>query len=206
MNKKALRIALYFLSIVVYTVVCLFGFTHIYNKNINSNKREIIFTYPNKNIPECEKFIAYYPRVGVYTDNNIVLKSNILKSQDKREMENYYKLLKQHGSPVNDFTISFIIKDNQDVIYISKYLDNAYLESHGIEHEFYYESNLEYSFVSIVNDFYDLYGVNLNDEFLDGEISNNEGIFIGFSKNPSEEYVPYYYIIWEGKMLVLNKQ
>ena len=74
---------------------------------------------------------------------------------------------------------------------------------------FNFESNLDYTFESIILELENMTGIQFTDEFLDSsKYENNKqvmGIVLDFNLNDEGIYVPYYKVIVEDKVYVLNK-
>ena len=137
----------------------------------------------------------------------LIFNTNIISDADKEIFINYIEEQnKLSTDDKNRFIIYFVIKDGKDIIQI----DDINPVNNGSK-TFYFESNLNYSFDSIVNDFENMTGTKLTDEFLNSSVYDKKlgklvsGIILCFNLNDEGIYVPYYKVIIEGKVYVLNK-
>ena len=203
------------LSVILITVFS----TLIIDKYLIGNNGAEGMTFPGKlNLVErgyVDKIICFGPEKFAFPyKENVILNSNIINEQDKEIFRKYIEEQnKLTTKDKNRFTIYFVIKEGKDMIRI----DDVNPIDNGLE-TFYFESNLNYSFESIINDLENMTNIKFSDEFLNSEIDVYDGIvgdlnsitlvkgiILNFNLNDEGIYVPYYKVIIDDKVYVLNK-
>lgn len=218
-NKKIkypkLKFVMYTLSVILITVFS----TLLVDKYLINNNGAGRITFPGKiNLVErgyVDKIICFGPEKFAFPyKENLILNSNIINEQDKEVFNKYIEEQnKLTTKDKNRFIIYFVIKDGKDIIRI----DDINPVDNGME-TFYFESNLNYSFESIINDLEIMTNTKFSDDFLNSEIDVYDGIvgdmnsitlvkgiLLDFNLNDEGIYVPYYKVIIDDKVYVLNK-
>ena len=204
---KKLKFIMYTLSVILITV-----FSTLFVKNIwpvkspggNVNPGKLVSLYENGYF---DKVICFGPEVfnKLYTVD-IILSSNIISEDDKSILSAYCEEQKEiKPGFVTYFNIHFGIKDGKDQVLISALNDPG----KNIGKAFNFDSNLEYSFESIISDLEIMTNTKFTDDFLAKSKYENYkqvmGIVLDFNLNDEGIYVPYYKVIIDDKVYVLNK-
>lgn len=213
-NKKIkypkLKFVMYTLSIIVLTV---FG-TILTQKIMNTVKPVSCFdpgkTYSVVRDNHLDQIICFGPE-GLFDffTPEVILNSDILNENDENTLRQYLEEQAKLCSGEHQFTIYFGLKDGEEKILVGD------LHSSNHDHHlsppkiFYFDSNLDYSLESIVSDFEEMINIELTDEFLNSVNYNSlnlvSGIILDFVDNGDNTYSPYYKVIIDGKVYVLNK-
>ena len=161
--------------------------------------------------PIFDKTIAWGPELASgMIKYDVISKSNLLSEEDKVVLLNYKASIKQ-TYPDHDvsFQIGFGIKNNKDYIYLIDYIGYDRELEKEINNTFLFESNLSYSFESIVDEFELMLDAELSDDYLNSSYYDNQnllttGIIIGFLENDGL-YQEYYMVKLDGEIFVVNK-
>lgn len=171
------------------------------NKIDENNER-----FQKKKIDALDKIIAYGPSNATNSGNAIHYKeleqSKIIANDDLSQIkawlsrDNNFDLYKK----VYTFQLYFGIKDETDYIYIT------ISENENVS--FLFQSDLEYTFKSIVDEFYSKYNVIVAESELtkaqyDSANNLETGIIINYIKYQDSIYISYLYQT-EGKAYVVN--
>lgn len=150
--------------------------------------------------PIFDKTIAWGPELASgMIKYDVISKSNLLNEEDKAVLLEYKTSVNQkYPNHEVSFQIAFGIKNNKDYIYLIDYLGYDIELEKEINNTFLFESNLPYSFESIVNRSELLLNMELTDEFLnssyyDGQNLLASGIIIGFVEN--DGFFQEYYMV-----------
>ena len=144
---------------------------------------------------EYDLIVAYgNNQTGKGFSINEIINSNLLDEDSKNELYDYDKLVKKEEYYQDKYIVCLMIVNGEDIIKIV----------HNIEFGkvFSYESNLDYSFESIINDFNDKFNLDINEEFLN---SINRGIVLSFEDSTNGTYLINYNVLYQNKLYVLNK-
>ncbi len=204
---RKLKFVMYTLSVVLITV-----FSTLLVNNYFTSNNSIGSVDPGKptNFVEggyFEKVICFGPEVAkCLYKSEIIFNSNIIKEEDKNILKEYLDEQKKiKPGHVNYFQICFGIKDGKDIVFLG---DLSPAGKHGAE-LFIFESNLDYTFESILVDFENMTNTELTDDFLEASKYENGkqvmGIILNFNQNEEGIYIPYYKVIIDDKVYVLNK-
>lgn len=137
---------------------------------------------------------------------DVILNSNIINESDKQILKEYCAKQNEikHGH-VNYFNIHFGTKEGKDIVLIC---DLAPVDKH-MGNTFNFESNLDYTFESILLELENMASIKFTDEFLDSSKYENGkqvmGIVLNFNLNEEGINIPYYKVIVDDKVYVLNK-
>ena len=161
--------------------------------------------------PIFDKTIAWGPELASgMIKYDVISKSNLLNEEDKAVLLEYKTSIKQ-TYPTHDvsFQIAFGIKNNKDYIYLIDYIGYDRELEKEINNTFIFESNLSYSFESIVDEFELMLDAELSDDYLNSSYYDNQnllttGIIIGFLENDGL-YQEYYMVKLDGEIFVVNK-
>ncbi len=210
-NKKIkypkLKFVMYTLSVILITV-----FSTLFVKNIwpvkspggNVNPGKLVSLYENGYF---DKIICFGPEVfNEHYTVDVILSSNIISEDDKNILSAYCAEQNEiQPGYVTYFNIHFGIKDGKDQVLICALNDPG--KNQG--KLFNFDSNLEYSFESIISDLEIMTNTKFTDEFLAKSKYENYkqvmGIVLDFNLNDEGIYVPYYKVIVDDKVYVLNK-
>ena len=204
MKSKTWKTLLLVTIIIIYTILLALTIDLIYSYK-SKKQREIYVTVPPAYNSTDELIIAYYSQTSVFIDKDVLLNSNIIDESAKNEISTYYNLLEKEKSTTNDIILYYIYKEGKDLIYLKKINDTSYLNEKSIPVELYFNSNLNYRFSEIIEEFKTKFNIDLeNTSWTNGSI-DNKGVFIGFSINDNGIYIPYYYVIYEGEILIVNR-
>lgn len=175
-NGNKLKFAIYTLFVLT---IGIFSTIIISNFNGHNNSGDIS---PTKNVELLidkgliDKFIAFGPdrSTNLFT-SNIILKSNIISETDKDVLRNY----EGNGYSNLFYNLYFGAKDGKDMIFLH-HLGKPY-------DILIFDSNLDYSFQSIIDDFELQSGIALTNEFLlssrlDSTNKQVGGIIISFNE------------------------
>ena len=218
-NKKIkypkLKFVMYTLSVMLITIFS----TLLIENYLKYNNATDGNVYPGKvdltRLGLVDKIICFGPEKYAFLyKENIILNSNIINEQDKEIFRKYIEEQnKLTNIDKNRFTIYFVIKDGKDIIRI----DDVNPVDNGME-TFYFESNLNYSFESIITGLEIKTNTKFTDDFLNTDMDNYNGIrgdvssitlvtgiILDFHLNAEGIYVPYYKVIVDDKVYVLNK-
>lgn len=148
-----------------------------------------------------DTFVAFgNEKVGRYYGNNVLLNLDLISTKDKEVLIKYFE---ENESTVNDkYTIHLGIKEGKDIVYIESKNNN--------EIYFIFNSNLDYSFESVINNFEVMCNQELTQDILKstsvhGVLSlYTSGIFMRL-KEVDGIYVIYYSLRIDNKLYILNK-
>ena len=192
-NLKIVKILYFLMCILLYCLlVGLTTYKFLSNKDKN-NKLDTVFTFPSKTTKNNEKFIAFYPEAGLFIDLNVILKSNLISNADKEKLKQNIEDLKKNELPYVDFCIKLVVKDGKDYVHIDHYNKRSLIEN-NINHEFWFESNLNYNFIDVLNDFNTNYSIDYEDL---------KELYFDFSIE-NDIYFVYFYLKNDGKMYIIN--
>ena len=161
--------------------------------------------------PIFDNLIAFGPESASGTIKlGVINKSHLLSDESKQILAEYETSIKKtYPSHTISFQIAFGIKNNKDYIYLIDYCgyDNSLKKE--VWNEFLFESNLNYSFESIVNEFELQIGKELTDEYLNSSYYDDQnllssGIIIGFTEVDGR-YQEYYMVKLDGELFVISK-
>ena len=161
--------------------------------------------------PIIDQIIAWGPEKADGTfDLSIILRSNLISEDDKQKLKNYETEIKKIY-PIHSvmFQIALGIKDGKDIIYLIDRCGYDIKLEKTVYNVFIFNSNLPYSFDTLVNDFEELSGKELTNDFLnkshyDDQRLQEYGIILAFIKK-DEQYQEYYILKLEGNVFILNK-
>ena len=154
-----------------------------------------------------DKTICFGPEIfDALYKVDVILNSNIINESDKQILKDYCARQNEiKPGHVNYFNIHFGIREGKDIVLIG---DLTSVDKHE-RGTFNFECNLDYTFESIILELENMTGIQFTDEFLDSsKYENNRqvmGIVLDFNLNDEEIYVPYYKVIVDDKVYVLNK-
>lgn len=161
--------------------------------------------------PKFDNLIAFGPESASGTIKlEVINKSNLLSDKSKQILAEYETSIKKtYPSHAVSFQIAFGTKNNVDYIYLIDYCGYDNNLGKEVRNEFLFESNLNYSFDSIVNEFELQIGKELTDEFLNSAYYDDQnllssGIVIGFIEVDGL-YQEYYIVKLDGEIFVINK-
>ena len=210
-NKKIkypkLKFVIYTLSVILITV-----FSTLFVKNIwpvkspggNVNPGKLVSLYENGYF---DKIICFGPEVfNEHYTVDVILSSSIISEDDKNILSAYCAEQNEiQPGYVTYFNIHFGIKDGKDNVLICSLNDPV--KNQG--KLFNFDSNLEYSFESIISELEIMTNTKFTDEFLAKSKYENfkqvMGIVLDFNLNDEGIYVPYYKVIINDKVYVLNR-
>lgn len=199
MKKRILFIILGIFILLVITFLSIFLTSLIYKKNNKTDDYNVSneIEYMKQDIDVFDRLIAYGPKnntmLGYRINYSIIANSSIISDED-------LAILKESGEH-GQLCIYFGIKNNQDYIYIFE---------PTMKIDYLFKSNLNYSFLSIIDDFKSTYNIELNQEYLN-EIKYDDagnlysGLIINFIKNDEGIYNIAYLANYNGKCYVINK-
>lgn len=225
-NKKIkfrkLKFVLYTMSVILVTSISTIVINNLikYNKEPdildtgkpdNKENHQAGSVYPGKesNIVKngiLDKLICFGPEVYLHLyQEETILNSNMISENDKVVLREY--LLDQQNKKkghINYFVIYFGIKDNKDIVLI---VDVSPVNNSA--KSFYFESNLSYSFESIIKDLEQIINTTITDDFLQAAKYENgkqvAGIILDFNQDENGVNTPYYKVIINDQVYVLNK-
>ena len=161
--------------------------------------------------PLFDKLIVWGPELASGTIKfDVIYKSNLLNKSDKSSLLEYKTSIEKVYSNHNvSFQIAFGVKDNKDYIYLIDYLGYDNKLKKDVNNIFFFESNLSYSFESIINEFElqinkELSNVFLNSCYYDDQNLLTSGIIIGFIE-VDDFYQEYYILKLDGEVYIINK-
>lgn len=162
--------------------------------------------------PIFDKMIAFGPDNANGTIKlSVINKSDLLSSEDKQTLIEYETSIKEtYPNHLVNFQIAFGIKDNKDYIYLIDYCGYDEKLKKAVYNEFLLESNLKYSFESLVSEFETKTGKEMTSDFLNSAYYDDQnllssGIIIGFIE-VNGFYQEYYYVKLDGEVFVNNKK
>ena len=197
-NNSKIRLVLYTLFILAIGV-----FSTLFISNFYTDKSTGDIS-PTKNVEllldegKIDKFIAFGPdRATNLFTSDLILKSNIISDSDKDVLRNYEK----NEYPNLFYNLYFGIKDGKDVVCLH-HLGKPY-------NIIVFESDLDYSFQSIVEEFELQSGITLSDDFLNSselDSMNKQmgGIVISFNEVDSI-FEPFFIAFIDGKTYLVSK-
>lgn len=210
-NGSKLKLSLYTLTIVIVAVFSTIFISNIdigdnnsYGKNNQHGNNNAHNISPKKNGESLiernivDELIAFGPdHSRNLFKSDIVFKSNIISEEDKSILKGY----EENGYSNLFYNMYFGVKDGVDVICL-----------HHLDKPFdilVFESNLNYSFQSIIDDFELQSNTELSMEFLtysqlDSMGREDAGIIIYFNEVNST-FIPYYISIIQEKAYVVSK-
>ena len=161
--------------------------------------------------PIIDQIIAFGPEKADGTfDLSVILRSNLINEEDKQELKNYEtEIKKTYPSHNVRFQIALGIKDGKDIIYLIDGCGYDIELEKTVNSVFIFNSNLSYSFDTLVNDFEELTGKELTNDFLnkshyDDQHLQEYGIILAFIEK-DEQYQEYYILKLEGNVFILNR-
>ncbi len=222
MKYRKLKLVLYTVSVILVTSFSTIVIHNLIKDNtdpdiLDTGKKDddlnhqVGSVYPGKakNIVQSgifDKLICFGPEVylNLYQADTI-LNSNMISENDKVALKEY--LLNQQNEKaghINYFVVYFGIKDDKDIILL---VDVSPINN-GAK-SFYFESNLNYRFESIISDLEQMTNTTITDEFLqDAKYENGKqvaGIILDFNQDENGVNIPYYKVIINDQVYVLNK-
>ena len=131
-----------------------------------------------------------------------ILRTDIISESDKDAIREFEKANGKSGKNVYYYNIYMGMKDGKDTVVLSRLI--------APYQTFKFESNLQYSFSSVIEKFEEVSGEKLTQDFLCGSEWNDYyatemgGITLRFVQNGyKNKYVPYYTVFINGKVYIL---
>lgn len=131
---------------------------------------------------------------------NFLINTNLFSDNDNETFMKSINMITDYSNSIVDvdilnsmerITLYMGIKNGKDVIIVS--------EDGGHTKSFIFESNLDYSFIDVLNEFENKINHKLNKEFLNNE---NTGIYVSFKKE-GNIYLPYYVLEYENNKYIV---
>ena len=232
-NKKhsfsILKIATFGLIVAIISVFSTIAINHLINKdgNILERQRGTTTSYnvdkgkdpglvtqnaDSNDDTIFDQIIAFGPEASTGSFGiDVILKSNLLKEEDKETLKEYQEDTKK-TSPNHEiaFQVCLGIKDGKDYVYLIDYCGYDKKLDKEVINTFLFESNLSYSFNTIVTSFEKENVIELSNAFLNSSIYDSQnklvsGIILDFieSENGFEEN---YVIKYDNKLLSMNSE
>ena len=175
----------------------------------------VIYNSLKKNNPDWEpvfdKMFAFGPEgVSSTIILDVIEASNLLNSEDKQTLLIYEENIKNtYPNHVVSFQIALGIRNDIDYIYLIDYCGYDNNLGKEVINTFIFKSNLDYSFLSIIDEFEIQIGKELTDEFLNSSYYDNQnalssGIILGFTQD-NDTYQEYYIVKLDGNVYLVSK-
>lgn len=158
-----------------------------------------------KEFDELLAFGSWWLENGITFTENVkfdLLGTDIISESDKDAIREFEKANGKSGKNVYYYNIYMGMKDGKDTVVLSRLI---------VPYQtFKFESNLQYSFSSVLEKFEEVSGGKLTQDFLCGSEWNDYyatemgGITLRFVQNGyKNKYVPYYTVFINGKVYIL---